>query len=179
MFQFLADLDQHAALAADYMRRGERWTIAIAFALAFVKSLPFIPLLIPGTALLVAIGFSVGASGIDFLPVWIAISVGAALGDWLSYWLGKRFDHVVRASRLATRYPHVLPRAEAFFARWGALSIVLCRFFGPLRATIPFVAGVSRLPFLTFQTANWFSAFLWSAALLSPGVFAVNHMFGS
>lgn len=161
------------------MRRGEQWTIAIAFALAFVKSLPFVPLLIPGTTLLLAIGFSVGASGIDVAPVWIAISVGAALGDWVSYWLGKRFDHVVRASRLAARYPTVLPRGEAFFERWGALSIVLCRFFGPLRATVPFVSGVCRLPLMTFQIANWLSAFLWSAALLLPGIFAMRHLFGS
>lgn len=161
------------------MRGAEQWTIAIAFALAFVKSLPLVPLLIPGTALLLGIGFSVGASGIDVAPLWIAISVGAALGDWGSYWLGKRFDHTVRASRLAARYPDVLPRGEAFFERWGAFSIVVCRFFGPLRATVPFVAGVCRLPFVTFQLANWFSAFLWSAALLLPGVVAMRHMFGS
>ncbi|MEP9372748.1 DedA family protein [Mesorhizobium sp. KR1-2] len=179
MFQLPADLDHYTALAGEYMRRGEQWTIAIAFALAFVKSLPFVPLLIPGTTLLLAIGFSIGASGIDVVPVWIAISVGAALGDWVSYWLGKRFDHVVRDSRLAARYPTVLPRGEAFFERWGALSIVLCRFFGPLRATVPFVSGVCRLPLMTFQLANWLSAFLWSAALLLPGIFAARHLLGS
>lgn len=175
--QFFGDLDHYTAMAGEYMRRGEHWTIAIAFALAFVKSLPLVSLLIPGTALLLGIGFSAGASGIDVVPLWIAISVGAALGDWVSYWLGTHLDHKVHASRLATRYPAVLPRGEAFFERWGALSIVLCRFFGPLRATVPFVSGVCRLPFITFQLANWFSAFLWSAALLMPGFLAMRHIF--
>lgn len=179
MLQFLTDLNQHAALVGTYLQGSERWLTAAAFALAFIKSLPFIPLLIPGTALLLGIGFSVGASGVNVMPLWIAISVGAALGDWLSYWLGRRFAHVVYGSRLAARYPDMLPRGKAFFERWGALSIVLCRFFGPLRATVPFVSGVCGLPSMTFQLANWFSAFLWSAALLSPGVLAMRHLSGS
>jgi len=174
VFDLFAGIDHYAALAGDLMRRGGPWISAIAFALAFVKSLPLVPLLIPGTALLLAIGFAIGASGLDVVPIWIAISVGAALGDWLSYFLGARFSHVVRDSRLAAKYPDMLPRGEAFFARWGALSIVLCRFFGPLRATVPFVSGVCKLPFATFQFANWSSAFLWSATLLAPGILAAR-----
>lgn len=151
----------------------------LAFALAFVKSLPLVSLVIPGTALLVGLGFSIGISGIDIVPLWLAISVGAAMGDWVSYWLGKRFESTVRGSRLAARHPNVLPRGEAFFLRWGALSIVLCRFFGPLRATVPFISGVCKLPFATFQLANWISAFLWSAALLGPGILAAGYLSGS
>lgn len=176
MFPLIDHLRQYTASAGEFIQEAEGWLTTIAFALAFVKSLPFIPLLIPGTALLIGIGFSVGASGVDILPLWIAISCGAALGDWVSYWLGGRFAHVVQDSRLAARYPDMLPRGEAFFQRWGALSIVLCRFFGPLRATVPFVSGVCGLRFTPFQIANWFSAFLWSAALLSPGILAMRHL---
>ncbi|WP_018426517.1 DedA family protein [Hoeflea sp. 108] len=176
MFPYVADLGPYAAAVGEFIQEAEGWLTTIAFILAFVKSLPFIPLLIPGTALLIGIGFSIGASGVDITPVWIAISAGAALGDWVSYWLGRRFAHVVHDSLLARRYPDLLPRGEAFFQRWGALSIVLCRFFGPLRATVPFVSGVCGLRVVPFQVANWFSAFLWSATLLSPGILAMKRL---
>ncbi|WP_368856340.1 DedA family protein, partial [Enterobacter hormaechei] len=87
----------------------------------------------------------------------------------LSYWIGLHFADAVRQSRLAVRYPSMLPRGEAFFYRWGALGIVLCRFVGPLRATVPLIAGICAMPMLIFQIANWLSAFLWAAALLAPG----------
>jgi hypothetical protein len=35
-----------------------------------------------------------------------------------------------------------LPTAEAFVRRWGVAAIIVGRFFGPLRASVPLVAGV-------------------------------------
>ena len=162
-------LQELIAAVLNFVRAHEAWAAPLAFLLAFVKSLAFLSLVIPGTALLLGIGALIGASGIGFLPVWLAISVGAALGDWVSYWLGFRFKDSIRGSRWATRRPDLLARGEAFFRRWGALSIVGCRFFGPLRATVPLVAGIFEMPWVTFQVANWASAFLWAGALLSPG----------
>lgn len=178
MAAFLAELRDFASALQMFVKEHHQWAAPLAFVLAFVKSLPFFPLLVPGTALLLAIGSLIGASDIGFVPVWVAISVGAALGDWVSYWLGRNFASAVRSSRFIGRYPDLLPRGEAFFSRWGALSIVFCRFFGPLRATVPFIAGVCAMPGAIFQIANWASAFLWAAALLLPGAFAVPYLIG-
>jgi membrane protein DedA with SNARE-associated domain len=38
-----------------------------------------------------------------------------------------------------------------------------------LRASVPLVAGIFRMPFLQFQIANFASAFVWAAALLTLG----------
>lgn len=174
--EFLAYFDHYRAAAGTFLQNSGQWAVVATFLLAFVKSLPFVAIAIPGTALLVGLGFALGVSGLDVVPLWIAISVGAGFGDWVSYWLGKHFEHVVQDSRLAEKYPNMLPRGEAFFLRWGAVSIVLCRFFGPLRATVPFIAGICRLPFIIFQIANWGSAFLWSASMLAPGVLAAQYL---
>ena len=58
------------------------------------------------------------------------------------------------------------------------LSIVLCRFFGPLRATVPTLAGIFEMRRGPFQAANWTSAFLWAAALLAPGWAGVGWFMG-
>jgi membrane protein DedA with SNARE-associated domain len=53
--------------------------------------------------------------------------------------------------------------------RWGVLAIFIGRFFGPLRASVPLVAGIFRMPFWPFQVANFASAFVWAAVLLTIG----------
>jgi membrane protein DedA with SNARE-associated domain len=53
--------------------------------------------------------------------------------------------------------------------KWGALAIVIGRFFGPLRAAVPLVAGIFEMPFWRFQIANFSSAFLWAGVLIALG----------
>jgi membrane protein DedA with SNARE-associated domain len=53
--------------------------------------------------------------------------------------------------------------------RWGMLAIFIGRFFGPLRASVPLVAGIFEMPYWRFQFANFTSAFLWAGVLLVFG----------
>jgi membrane protein DedA with SNARE-associated domain len=68
-----------------------------------------------------------------------------------------------------SRYPEILPRGEAFVKKWGAPSIFIGRFFGPLRASVPLAAGIFEMPYWHFQFANFVSALVWAAALLLSG----------
>ena len=67
----------------------------------------------------------------------------------------------------------MLEKTHRFFERWGVLGVFGGRFLGPLRATIPLVAGMGGMPMLRFQIANVTSALLWAAGLLFPGAFGV------
>jgi membrane protein DedA with SNARE-associated domain len=120
---------------------------------------------------LIGIGTLIMAGGLDFWSIWIAASIGAALGDWLSYWIGQKLEHTVQHIWPLSRHPELIPKGEAFVKRWGALAIVIGRFFGPLRASVPLVAGIFEMPFWRFQIANFGSAFLWAAMLLTLGDF--------
>jgi membrane protein DedA with SNARE-associated domain len=152
-----------------FVRAHAAWAPAIMFVLAFAESLAFISLLIPAWGVLVAIGALVGPNGISFWPVWIAGSLGAALGDWLSYWIGVKIGPPVAHMWPLSKHPALIPRGEAFVKNWGALAVVVGRFFGPLRASVPLVAGIFEMPYWRFQFANFASAFLWAAVLLSVG----------
>jgi membrane protein DedA with SNARE-associated domain len=145
------------------------WAPPIVFALAFGESLAFISLLIPGWGALVAIGALIGPSGINFWPVWIASALGAASGDWLSYWIGLKFEYSAARMWPLSRHPELIPRGQAFVKKWGILGIFVGRFFGPLRASVPLVAGIFEMPYWSFQTANVTSAFVWTAVLLTLG----------
>jgi membrane protein DedA with SNARE-associated domain len=145
------------------------WAGPVVFALAFGESLAFISLVVPAWAALVAIGALVAGNDVSFWPVWIGASLGAACGDWLSYWIGLKLGPSVGNIWPLSRHPDLLPRGERFMRTWGAPGIFIGRFFGPLRATVPLIAGILSMPVWRFQAANFSSAFIWAAVLLTLG----------
>ena len=152
-----------------FTRENAAWAPPIMFALAFGESLAFISLLLPAWGALVALGALVGSSGISFWPIWVAAAIGAALGDWLSYWIGRKLEYGVQHIWPLSRHPDLIPRGEAFVKKWGVAGIFIGRFFGPLRASVPLIAGIFEMPFWSFQLANFASAFVWAAVLLTLG----------
>jgi membrane protein DedA with SNARE-associated domain len=162
-------LEAHAHQVVEFVRVHQAWAGPVTFALAFGESLAFISLLIPAWAALVGIGVLISSGNLNFWPVWVAGSLGAAFGDWLSYWIGVKLGPPVAHIWPLSRHPGLLPRGEVFVKRWGVLAIFIGRFFGPLRASVPLVAGIFRMPWWQFQIANFSSAFVWAAVLLTLG----------
>ena len=152
-----------------FVRDHSEWAAPVVFGLAFGESLAFISLLIPAWAALVAMGALVKSGGLSFWPIWVAGALGAACGDWLSYWIGLKLEYSVQHIWPLSRHPDLIPRGERFVKRWGILGIFIGRFFGPLRASVPLVAGIFEMPYWRFQFANFTSAFLWAAVLLTLG----------
>jgi membrane protein DedA with SNARE-associated domain len=162
-------LHDSAAAIAVFVRDHEAWAAPVVFVLAFAESLAFISLLVPAWGALVAIGALTGANGLNVWPVWLGGALGAASGDWLSYWIGIKLGPPVAHVWPLSRHPDLVPRGEAFVKRWGVLGIFIGRFFGPLRAVVPLVAGIFEMPFWRFQFANFSSALVWAAVLLTLG----------
>ncbi len=160
----------------DFVREHQEWAPAIVGLLAFGESLAFISLLIPATVLLVGIGALVGATGIEFWPIWSAAVIGAGLGDSISYVLGRHFHDPISRMWPLNKQPDLLPRGHAFFERWGVGGVFIGRFFGPLRATVPLAAGACTMPMLQFQLANWLSAGVWAGLMLGPGAYGMETM---
>ncbi|WP_296745767.1 DedA family protein [Mesorhizobium sp.] len=147
----------------------QAWAGLVVGLLAFGESLILIGILLPGTTVLVIVGGLVGAGLIHPLPVIIAAIIGAALGDVVSYYLGVWLGRGVVHKWPLNRHRHEIARARLFFRRYGFAAIFLGRFFGPLRATVPLVAGMTEMNRYRFQLANILSAMVWAPAILTPG----------
>jgi membrane protein DedA with SNARE-associated domain len=167
-------LAHYASAVVDFVRQHPNWMAAIVASLAFGESLAFVSLILPFWGMMVfGIGPLLGAAdAFNFWTVVGAAAVGAALGDWLSYWIGYHYHAEVQGLWPLRNHPNLLEKGRVFFKKWGVWAIMLGRFSGPLRAAVPIVAGSAEMPWVHFQLANWISAFVWSAALLSPGTFA-------
>jgi membrane protein DedA with SNARE-associated domain len=164
------DFDSLTMMLIDFIQSHQSWGPFIVGALAFAESLAVVSLLVPSTVLLLGLGALLGASGLEFWPIWLGAAVGAILGDWLSYIIGYRFKHAVFDVWPLSSHKHLGDRGERFFARWGVWGVFLGRFIGPMRAMVPLLAGIFAMPMLLFQTATIASAFVWAFVVLAPGM---------
>lgn len=160
----------------EFVKANQDWAPLVIFAIAFAESIALLSLFVPATAMLLAIGALIEASGIPMLPMWLAATLGAILGDALSYWIGWRYKDQARGFWPLSRQPELVARAEAFFHRFGFWGVAFGRFFGPLRAVVPLVAGILAMRQIPFQIANIGSAALWAFAMLAPGAAALKLM---
>ena len=67
------------------------------------------------------------------------------------------------------RYKAFFVNAEMFFNQHGTLSIFIGRFIGPIRSTVPLVAGLLKMPQWLFTIAIIPTAVAWSLVYLTPG----------
>ncbi|MCA0421983.1 MAG: DedA family protein [Proteobacteria bacterium] len=154
---------------ANFVREHHEWAVPVVFTLAFLESLAFLSLLVPATAILLAISAVIGASGISIVPLWIAGGLGGAIGYSLSYMLGAWYGERTFELWPFRSQPALVDRSRAFFARYGVASVFIGHFIGPIRAFIPVIAGVYGVNRLAFEAANVLAAFIWITSVLSPG----------
>lgn len=141
----------------------------VVFAVALAESLAIVGVLVPGVVILFAAGTLIGAGVLDFWTLCLYAVAGAIVGDGLSYWLGHKLERYPERLRWFRLHPEQLQKGIDFFARYGDISVALGRFFGPIRAIIPLVAGLMRMPPRRFYIANVLSALVWAPAYLLPG----------
>lgn len=139
------------------------------FIISAVESLALIGILIPGVIILFAFGTLVGAGILPVVPVLLWAFAGAVLGDQISFWLGWGLKERLWQIWPLSRYPQFIGRSERFFGKYGAASVFIGRFIGPIRPVIPAMAGMSNMPPMRFTLVNLASAALWSPAYMLPG----------
>lgn len=166
MSEWLAGLSDLEAMTA-----GAIYTVV--FTLVFVESGLLVGFFLPGDSVLFTAGLLAadGDHGLS-LPVLVTgVVVCAIAGDAVGYWSGRRFGRpwlLRRAGRAARQ----VERAERFYARWGALAVIVARFIPWVRTFTPIVAGVGRMPYPVFLAANVAGALIWGAGLTVLGYVA-------
>ena len=155
-----------------------RWGgYAILVAIVFVETGLLVGFFLPGDSLLITAGL-VAATGV--LNIWwlnVLLVVAAIVGDSVGYAIGWRIG-----PRLFTRpksllfNPRHVERTRAFYARYGAKTIVIARFVPIVRTFAPVVAGVGQMEYRRFLFYNvaggvgWVTSMTWAGYLLGQTV---------
>ena len=159
-----------------FIQTNQAWAGPIIFLLTLGESMLIIGILIPATALLLLTGGLVGSGTLPMTPILLCGIAGAIVGDAVSYWIGKWVGPSVLRWGLLKKHRTTVARARLFFYRYGFLSVLLGRFLGPIRSTVPTVAGVMGMSHLSFQVANTLSAIAWVPIMLAPGYMAAKSV---
>ncbi len=144
----------------------------IIFSMALAESLAIIGVLIPGVVILFGAGTLIGAGVLDFWSSCLWAIAGAIIGDGISYWLGHHFEYLTERWKWFQVHPQAMQKSIRFVEKYGDLSVALGRFFGPVRALVPLIAGLMHMPPKRFYIANILSALVWAPAYLLPGMIA-------
>lgn len=131
----------------------------------------------PGAITLLAVAAYAAAGHLDPRLVLLAGVVGAVAGGDLGYIAGYRGGrpYVERFSHLLHLNPGHLARSEMFFTRYGSLTILLGRFVLGLRSWASVLAGMARMPFLTFQLYSAAGALLWTLVVGAVGFYVGSN----
>lgn len=132
----------------------------------------------PGETALLIVAAYAGAGHLAIEWVILAGFIGAAVGGDLGFAIGyfggrplveQVFDALhVRPERLA--------QAEQFFARHGAKAMFVARFIIGARSYGSMLAGMSRMPFGTFQIFSAAGSAVWAIAIGLLGYFLGNNL---
>lgn len=141
-----------------------------AFLVAFAESLPLLGTIIPGSITMTFIGILVGRNILPFSSTLFLATIGALAGDMIGFWIGKHFNERLHTMWPFKKRPKWLAMGHAFFEKHGGKSIVIGRFIGPTRSSVPLFAGLLKMRWPNFIIAAIPSAFLWAIAYLVPGV---------
>jgi membrane-associated protein len=130
---------------------------------------------LPGDSLLFISGTVVAAASLNVHALVGTLWVAAVLGDSLNYAIGRYVGPKVfhRPDSRWLRQDH-LRRTQAFYERYGGVTIIIGRFVPIIRTFAPFLAGVAQMSYQRFLAYNVVGGFLWIASLVYAG-----YLFGN
>ncbi len=113
---------------------------------------------LPGETALIAAAIYASNGHLSITGVIAIAAAGAIIGDNIGYWLGREGGRrlLYRYALLGRFADRVLPPAERFFERHGGKAVFFARFFGGVRVTGAWMAGITRM--------TWWKFLFWNAA---------------
>ncbi len=156
---------------------GPEWVYAVLFAIIFCETGLVVTPFLPGDSLLFAVGALCASNDAQLgLPIMIPMLIVAAVGgDAINYWIGAKIGpRVFRSETSRWLNKNHLMRAQYFYEKYGAKTIILARFVPIIRTFAPFVAGIGRMHFGRFWLYNVIGGSVWVTLFLVAGYWFGN-----
>ena len=149
------------------------WGLVFAGTGLFVGA--FIPF-ITGDSLVFAAGL-IAASSANNVNIWVmAIGVGIAawLGDQVGFTLGRHYGRPYLDKRKGKWIKAGITKSENLFTAWGWWAVVIARFMPWARVFVPVVAGIAKMNYYKFFSANLVGALAWGTGLTLCGYYSAS-----
>ncbi|MFV0319921.1 MAG: DedA family protein [Microbacterium sp.] len=149
------------------------WALLVVCFIVFAETGLLVGFLLPGDTLLVISGLLTHTSDVFGVNIWIVcllIGLAAFVGGEVGYVIGHKGGPAVferKESGLFSR--RNVERTNAFFERFGGLTIILARFVPIVRTFAPVAAGVGHMPWRRYTLYNFIGAVIWGVGLTMVG----------
>jgi membrane protein DedA with SNARE-associated domain len=154
-----------------FIGRHQDWLPLIMVVFAAAETTAFLSILIPSTAVLVAVGALAATGAVAFWPLWAGATVGALIGSTFSFWLGWRYGSAVLSMRPLKDHPEMVEKAQASFKTYGPVTVVIGHFLTFLRPVVFLLAGMSGMTFGRFLFWNLIGCVAWAYLIPKLGQF--------
>lgn len=171
-FYAILSLDQTlAAIAVQY----GPWLYALLFAIIFAETGLVVFPFLPGDSILFIAGTVVAVAGLNVHLLVLLLIVAAILGDSVNYGIGHYIGPRVFDRPDSRWFKQVhLRRTQAFYDKYGGVTIIIGRFVPIVRTFAPFLAGVAGMSYRRFLAFNVVGGIAWISSLVYAG-----YLFGN
>lgn len=147
----------------------------IVGAIVFIETGLLFGFFLPGDSVLFSAGLVAASHGnIDIVLLVTIIFMAAFVGDQIGFVLGRKVGRPYLDKRKSPRVQRMIARSEAFYEQTGWWAVVAARFFPWIRTFVPPIAGISRMNYYRFLSANALGAFLWGVGITLSGYYAAT-----
>jgi len=171
LYSIFAFDENVARFAAEY----GAWLYLVLFLVIFAETGLVVFPVLPGDSILFIAGTVVAAAGLNVNVLVAILAAAAILGDSVNYAIGHFIGPRVFErpdSRWLTQ-TH-LRRTQAFYDKYGGVTIIIGRFVPVIRTFAPFLAGVAGMSYQRFLSYNVVGGIAWIASLVYAG-----YLFGN
>jgi len=172
LIQSVLALDQTLArLAVEY----GHWLYGLLFLVIFAETGLVVFPLLPGDSLLFIAGTVTATADLNVHVLVVVLIAAAILGDTVNYSIGHYIGPRVfdKPDSRWFKQAH-LRRTQAFYDRYGGVTIIIARFVPIVRTFAPFLAGVAGMSYRRFISYNVIGGIAWISSLVYAG-----YLFGN
>jgi membrane-associated protein len=151
------------------------WLYLILFLVIFAETGLVVFPFLPGDSILFIAGTVVATADLSVHLLVIVLIAAAILGDTINYSVGHYIGPRVydKADSRWFKQDH-LRRTQAFYDRYGGVTIIIGRFVPIIRTFAPFLAGVAGMTYTRFLSYNVVGGVAWISSLVYSG-----YLFGN
>jgi membrane-associated protein len=141
----------------------------------FVETGILLGFFLPGDSILFSAGLVAAAHGeVNIVILVSVIFIAAFFGDQIGFVLGRLVGRPYLERHNSPRIQAMIARSERFYEQTGWWAVVAARFFPWIRTFVPPIAGISKMNYYKFLTANALGALLWGVGITLAGYYAAT-----
>ena len=147
----------------------------LVWAVVFLETGILLAFWLPGDSLLFSAGLVTAArDDMNILVLVAGIFLAAFIGDQVGYVIGRKLGRPYLEKSKKPRVERMVARSEAFYQKHGWWAVCAARFFPWFRTFIPPIAGISKMPYYNFLSANAVGALAWGVGITMAGYYSAT-----